>query len=90
MKPFGKMFAKYYNSFNWADRVYSDRYKGGARPGPGPSLFLDKTEVQRAKKNFLESNPPPPSKGLDDWGPPLSQGLDPALLKKLLFKSNIL
>ena len=26
------MFAKYYNLFNWADRVYRDRYRGGARP----------------------------------------------------------
>ena len=84
------MFAKYYNLFNWADRVYSERYIGEG-PGPGPSLFLDQTEARRAKKKFWETAPPPPpSKGLNDWGPPLSQGLDPALLKKLPFKSNIL
>ena len=53
----------------------------GEGPSPGPPLFLDQTE---------RDCPPPPSKGLDDWGPPLSQGLDPALLKKLLFESNIL
>ena len=61
----------------------------GEGPSPGPPLFLDQTEARRAKKNFLETAPPP-SKGLDDWGPLLSQGLDPALLKKLLFESNIL
>ena len=54
----------------------------GEGPSPGPPLFLDQTE--------RDCPPPPPSKGLDDWGPPLSQGLDPALLKKLLFKSNTL
>ena len=39
--------------------------------GPGPPLFLDQTEVQRAeKKNFFETEAPPP---------PLSGGLDPLL-----------
>ena len=42
----------------------------GEGPGPGPSLFLDQTEARRAQKNFLETAPPPQSKGLDDWGPP--------------------
>ena len=45
--------------------------------GPGPVLFLDQTEAQRAEKIDLGDRPP--SKGLDDWAPPLSQGLDPAL-----------
>ena len=43
---------------------------GGAW-GSGPSLFLDQTEARRAEKNFLETGWP---------GPPLSQGLDPALV----------
>jgi len=53
-------------------------------PGvPGPSLFLDQTEAQRAEKIFPRPasplflrvwvTPPPPAP------PPLSQGLDPAL-----------
>ena len=28
--------------------------------GPGPTLFFDQTEAQRAKKNFLETAPPSP------------------------------
>ena len=28
--------------------------------GPGPPLFLDQTEAQRAKNFFLEIVPPPP------------------------------
>ena len=27
---------------------------------PGPPLFLNQTEAQKAKKNFLEITPPPP------------------------------
>ena len=84
------MFAKYYNLFNWADRVYSDRYRGGARPG-ALLIFRPNWGLKRKQKIFWRLPPPPPqSKGLDDWGPALSQGLDLALLKKLLFKSNIL
>ena len=82
------MFAKYYNLFNWADRVYRDRYRGGAQPG-APLIFRPNWGP-KGKKKFFRDCPPPPSKGLDDWEPPLSQGLDPALLKKLLFESNIL
>ena len=32
-------------------------FSGGSRGSP---LFLDQTEVQRAKKIFLETHPPPP------------------------------
>ena len=42
-----------------------------------PLLFLDQTEAQRAKKNFLGGTGPPLSKVLDDPPPPPpSQGLD--------------
>ena len=49
-------------------------------PGEGtaPLLLLDDSEAQRAGKIVLEDRPPP-SKGLDDWAPPLPQGLEPAL-----------
>ena len=44
------------------------------REGPGgsslPHLFLDQTEAQRAKKYIFGDHP----------SPPLSQGLDPALI----------
>ena len=53
----------------------------GERPGgPGLPLFLDQTKARRVEKNFLETCPPPLSKGLDDHSPFLSQGLDLALL----------
>ena len=58
--------------------------------GEGPGLFLDQTEAQRAKNNFGETASPPHQRVWMTGGAPLSQGLDPALLKKLLFKSNIL
>ena len=42
-------------------------------PGKGPApLFLDQTEARRAEKKFFGDRPPPT--------PPLSQGLDPALV----------
>ena len=56
-----------------------------ADPGEGaggpPPLFLDQTEAQNAKTNFLGETalPAPFYKGLDDRGPRISQGLDPAL-----------
>ena len=61
----------------------------GERPGGGlvPSLFLDQTEARR--KKILETVPPPPpslAQGLDDRTPPLSQGLDSALILNLLMK----
>ena len=53
----------------------------GEGPGGGrPPLFLDQTGVRGAEKIFFgDCPPPPPSKDLDDR-PPLSQGLDPALV----------
>ena len=51
--------------------------------GPGPPLFFDQNEARRAGKNFfLETalSPIPLSKGLDGRAPPLSKGLDTALL----------
>ena len=44
-----------------------------------PLLFLDKNEARRVEKIFWETAPPP---YLRVWmtAPPLSQGLDPALL----------
>ena len=53
--------------------------------GP-PPLFLDQTEARRAEKIFFGDSTPTSSllsKGLDDSPhplPPLSQGLDPALM----------
>ena len=49
--------------------------------GPGPTLFFDQTEAQRAKKKFFW-RPPPLSPPLPPPLPPphLSQSLDPALL----------
>ena len=44
--------------------------RGGAR-GPRPPLFLYQTEARWAEKNFLETEPPPLSKDLDDHPPPL-------------------
>ena len=45
--------------------------------GPGPPLFLDQTEAQRAKKFFFGDCPPPP----------LPQSLDLALkFSKLILK----
>ena len=65
-------------------RLLKNKCSGGSRGGP--PLFLDQSEAQRAEKMFLGKRPPlsPPGaaplfKGLDDRGPPLSQGLDPAL-----------
>ena len=60
--------------------LFSDRFKG-----PGHPLFLAQTETRRAEKNFFEDRLPPPHY-LTVWmtwtppPPPLSQGLDPALL----------
>ena len=51
--------------------------------GPGHPLFLDQTEAQKIWGG--ETGPPPLSKGLDDRGPPLSQGLGPSLFKTCCF-----
>ena len=52
-----------------------------AGPGEGPDspFFLDQTEAQRGRKNFLRP-PPPPISGSGcptPPPPPLSEGLDP-------------
>ena len=57
--------------------------------GPGPPVFLDQTEAQRAKKFFGGDCPPPPSFTLGSgWPPtPLSQSLVLALkFSKLILK----
>ena len=56
---------------------------GGSRGGgPGPPLFLNQTEARRAQKNFFGDRLPPPFLRVWMTGPPppLSQGLDPALI----------
>ena len=55
----------------------------GVGPGGPPPLFLDQTEARRAEKKFFWETGPPPF--LRVWmtalpPPPLSEGLDPALL----------
>ena len=54
--------------------------QGKAR-GARPPLLLEKTErPEGPKKNFGDRSPSPLFKVLDDRAPPLSQGLDRALL----------
>ena len=50
----------------------ADPRRGGGGPGGSATpLFLDQTEARRAEKIlFLETGPPPLSKGLDDQTPP--------------------
>ena len=62
--------------------ISSGGSRGGARGAQAPPLFLDQTEAQRAENFFFGHRPPPLSKGLDDPHP-LSQGLDPALIREL-------
>ena len=69
-------------------------------PPPSPSFFLDQTEARREYLRVWMPAPPPPPplyKGLDDRGPPLSQGLkyhtpSPARLRAdvLIFPSYLL
>ena len=47
----------------------------GGTGGPGPPLFLDQAEARMAEKIFFGDRPPAPRPL-----PPLSQGLDPALI----------
>ena len=56
------------------------RNQGRGPGGPGHPLFLDQTRDPKDRKNVFWRPPPLPSKGLDDLNPPLSQGLDLALL----------
>ena len=44
------------------------RIEGRGTGGPGPPLFLDQTEAQRAEIIFFETVPPL-SQSLDDWVP---------------------
>ena len=44
------------------------------------TLFLDQTEARRAKKIFFGDRPPPYIRVWITPYPPLSQGVDPALL----------
>jgi len=52
-----------------------------ARGGPPPPYFPTKMRPEGPKKMFLETGPPPLSRGLDDRPspPPISEGLDPPL-----------
>ena len=64
---------------------------GGPAP---PPLFLDQAEARRAKKNFLETTPPPRlSRDLDDRpppSPPLSEGVDPPLSYVVIYPKSFL
>lgn len=51
-------------------QAVADLGEGSRRPRAPPPLFVDQTEVQRAKINFWDAPTPPP---------PLSKGLDPPL-----------
>ena len=47
--------------------------------GPGPPYFRPNWGLKGRKKFFCRPPPPPLPKGLDDFPPSLSQGLDTAL-----------
>ena len=47
--------------------------------GPDPPLFLDQTEARRVEKYIFLKTALALSQGLDDRGPPLSEGLNPPL-----------
>ena len=53
------------------------------REGPGapPPLFLDQTEARKAEKCFFGDHPPFTYLRIWMIGPPLSEGLDPALTR---------
>ena len=58
------MFAKYYNLFNWADRVYRDRYRGGVRPR---ALHIFRPNWgPKGKKKFFRDCPPPHQRVADE------------------------
>ena len=62
--------------------VFKIGYSADLGEGPGPPLFLEQTEAQKAqKKVFGDQAPPPPlSQGLDERPPaPLTEGLHPPL-----------
>ena len=68
---------------SWTPILFNGGSRGGAggHPPPPTPLFLDQTEARMAKKIFWETSPRP-HPYLRVWmtGPPLSHGLDPALL----------
>ena len=73
------------DSLLWTIRGGYARGYPVAYPGEGPggpaSLTFEKTErPEGPKKKFGDRSPSPLFKVLDDRAPPLSQGLDPALL----------
>ena len=73
------------DSLLWTIRGGHARGYPVAYPGEGPggpaSLTFEKTErPEGPKKKFGDRSPSPLFKVLDDRAPPLSQGLDPALL----------
>ena len=88
------MFAEKHSSFRYTPRgthyygLYGKATPGatqwpiqGKARGGRPPLLLEKTErPEGPKKNFGDRSPSPLFKVLDDRAPPLSQGLDPALL----------
>ena len=79
------MFAKYYNLFNWADRVYSDRYRGGARPGA--LLIFRPNWGPKGKKKFFGDCPPPPTiKGSGWLGAPLISRSRSGTVKEATFQ----
>ena len=66
--------------------ISSGGSRGGARGAQAPPLFLDQTEARTAEKLFFGR--PAPLLYLRVWmtappPPPLSQGLDPALIREL-------
>ena len=81
-------------------RALGQRFPGWfavADPGEGPwgahplpPLFLDETEARRVEKNFFGDRSFPLSQGLDDPlpPPPLTQGLNPALVWVVLTGSQ--
>ena len=62
-----------------------DKLSGGSRVGtwgPWSPLFLNQTEARRAKKNILETAPPPPQLS--------AKGLDLPLILCFAFQLNVL
>ena len=57
--------------------------QGGARggpPPPPPPLIVRPNCGPKGRKNIFLRPGPHLSQGLDDWAPPLSQGLDPPMI----------
>ena len=56
---------------------YQWRVQEGARPS---SLIFRPNWGPKVQIFFFRPGPPPSPQGLDDWAPPLTEGLDPPLL----------